>query len=247
MDLLSNLSVPELLALQWANNITRYVVLAGLTYMVFWKWCFSYFKPKFLYEKMPAASEFKREIKYSVMTTMIFLMPTLVVVLTKDLGWSKMYFHIGEKTTSWYIVSYFIVFILHDTYFYWSHRLMHSRRLYSLVHRTHHLSVEPSPLAAFAFHPLEAVVESFIFILIPLILPVHFSVIVLFTLFSLFMNIYGHLGFSIFSNQQLEKFPLKYFSHSTHHSWHHRYQRGNYGFYLQMWDRLMGTWKGPLK
>ncbi|MBA2405989.1 MAG: sterol desaturase family protein, partial [Bdellovibrionales bacterium] len=81
---------------------------------------------------------------------------------------------------------------------------------------------------------------------IPLLMPVHWSVLVLFTLFSLFMNVYGHLGFSLFRPEKIRAFPLNLLSHSTHHSWHHRFQRGNYGFYLQFWDKVMGTWKGEL-
>jgi lathosterol oxidase len=246
MEFLANLSLSELLALQWANNITRYILIAGLTYLIFWKWGFNYFKDRFLYAQKPSQKDLRREFRYSVLTTLIFLLPTVIVVSTQDLGLFKVYLNINEQSLTWYVLSFFVVFFMHDTYFYWTHRLMHGRKLYKYFHKVHHLSIEPSPLAAFAFHPLEAIVESGIFIIIPLVMPVHFSVLVFFTLFSLFMNVYGHLGFNLFSEDKLHKFPLNLLSHSTHHSWHHRYQKGNYGFYLQFWDRVMGTWKGEL-
>jgi sterol desaturase/sphingolipid hydroxylase (fatty acid hydroxylase superfamily) len=214
--------------------------------MVAWKWFFPRFRASFLYAEKPASKHLKRELKYSILTTLIFMLPTLTVIGTNRLGWSQMYMQIADRGMAWYLMSFVLVFFLHDTYFYWTHRLMHTRKLYPLFHKTHHLSLEPSPLAAFAFHPLEAIVESGIFILLPLLVPVHWSVLVLFTLFSLFMNVYGHLGFNVFSPAKLRKFPLNLLSHSTHHSWHHRFQRGNYGFYLQMWDRVMGTWQGEL-
>lgn len=246
MEFLSSLSLPELLALQWTNNLTRYFLIAGLTYMVFWKWGFRYFKDRFLYAKKPSQVDLRREIKYSVISTMIFLLPTVVIVSTGSYGWSKIYMKVADKGMTWYLLSFVVVFFLHDTYFYWTHRFMHLRKVYKYFHKTHHLSLSPSPLAAFAFHPLEAMVEAGLFLLIPLFLPVHWSVLVLFTLFSLFMNVYGHLGFNLFKPENLKKFPLNLLSHSTHHSWHHRFQRGNYGFYLQFWDRVMGTWKGEL-
>lgn len=246
MELLASLSLPELLALQWTNNLARYFLIAGLSYMFFWKWGFRFFKDRFLYAKFPSSKDLKREVKYSILSTAIFLLPTLIVVSTKDLGWSQVYLKISDKSVTWYFLSYVVVFFLHDTYFYWTHRLMHHRYFYKFFHKTHHLSINPSPLAAFAFHPLEAMVEAGMFLIIPLVLPVHWSVLVLFTLFSLFMNVYGHLGFNLFRPEKLQRFPLKMFSHSTHHSWHHRFQRGNYGFYLQFWDRMMGTWKGEL-
>ena len=246
MELLANLSLTELLTYQWVNNLTRYFLIAGLTYMIFWKWGFSYFKDRFLYSEMPNKKDLQREFKYSVLTTMIFLIPTIIIVTTKEFGLFKIYLKIDERGLAWYLISFAVVLFIHDTYFYWTHRWMHNKKFYKYFHKTHHLSVNPTPLAAFAFHPLEAIVESGVFVLIPLFIPIHWSVLVLFSLFSLFMNVYGHLGFGLFKPEKIRTFPLNIFSHSTHHSWHHRFQRGNYGFYFQFWDRAMGTWKGEL-
>ncbi len=247
MELLPTLSLEQFLGFLWINNITRYSLVAGITYFIFWKWGFEKFKDKFLYQEKPSTSDIKREIFFSVLSTMIFIIPAFIAFLLKDKGWNKVYFDISDRSISWYLFSYVLVFFIHDTYFYWTHRLMHHRKLYNLFHKVHHLSKKPTPLAAFSFHPLEALVESAVFIIISFSIPVHFSVIAIFTFFSLFMNVYGHLGFSLFSEKQLNTFPLKMFGHSTHHSWHHQYFKGNYGFYLQFWDRLMGTWKGGLK
>jgi sterol desaturase/sphingolipid hydroxylase (fatty acid hydroxylase superfamily) len=76
-----------------------------------------------------------------------------------------------------------------------------------------------------------------------MVFALHYSVLLVFTAFSLFMNVYGHLGFNLFSPEQLDRAPLRWFSHTIHHSWHHRHQRGNYGFYLLFWDRMMRTYK----
>lgn len=247
MDAVLQIPLEQFIGLQWLNTMTRYFLVAGLAYMVFWRWCFGKFQSRFLYSEMPKTEDLKREVKYSIMTSFIFLIPTILIYSVKDSGITKIYWNIGEHSVGWYLASYLVVFFLHDTYFYWNHRLMHHKRLYKYFHNIHHLSKKPTPLAAFAFHPLEAIVEAMIFPLISLVMPVHFSVLVIFSLFSLFMNVYGHLGFSLFSEKQLNSFPLKMFSHSTHHSWHHQFYKGNYGFYLQFWDRLMGTWKGGLR
>lgn len=247
MELLAKLSPLELLSLQWANNLLRYFLIAGLTYLIAWKWCFPLFEHRFLYKEMPSQKDLYREIKYSVLSTLLFLLPTIVILSVKDFGITKLYLDLNEYSLVWYVLSFFVVFIIHDTYFYWTHRLMHVKKLFPYFHRVHHLSHKPTPMAAFAFHPLEAIVESFLFLLIPLFLPVHWTVIVFFTLFSLFMNVYGHLGFNLFSLENQKKFPLNLLNHSTHHSWHHQYHLGNYGFYLQFWDRMMNTWKGELK
>ena len=245
MDLMSRYSLPQILLFQWLNNVTRYFLIAGLAYLVLWKWAFPRVKSRFLYKKPANPRDLRREIGYSVLSTLIFLVPTSLRFVLIPLGIGKLYFEIEEQGWLWYGFSFFVVFFFHDTYFYWTHRLMHHPRVFRLVHRVHHLSIEPTPLAAFAFHPLEALIESLVFLLLTLVLPLHYSVLLVFTAFSLFMNVYGHLGFSLFRRERLERAPLRWFSHTVHHSWHHRFQRGNYGFYLLFWDRLMGTYARP--
>ncbi len=48
----------------------------------------------------------------------------------------------------------------HDFYFYWIHRWMHAPALYRFFHEVHHRSFNPTPGAAFSFHPLEVLLES---------------------------------------------------------------------------------------
>ena len=49
--------------------------------------------------------------------------------------------------------------ILGDTHFYWTHRFLHTVPwLYKKIHKTHHLSVSPGPLAGISFHPVEALI-----------------------------------------------------------------------------------------
>ncbi len=247
MNAWSQLSLHELVGFFIFNNVSRYLLIAGLTYYIFWKWGFEKFKDKLIYKERPSDADIKREFRYSLLSTLIFILPTIFAYLVKDLGWNKVYWEISERGWGWYFTSFVVVFLIHDTYFYWTHRLMHHKSLYKYFHKVHHLSHKPTPLAAFAFHPLEAIVESSVFVIISFALPVHFTVIMIFTLFSLFMNVYGHLGFNFWSEKQLNSYPLKLFSHSVHHSWHHQFYKGNYGFYLQFWDRAMGTWKGGLK
>lgn len=248
MDVLSQYSPGQILGFFWLNNILRYLLVAGLTYVIFWKWGFERFKDRFLYKEKPTQKDVKREFLFSLLSTLVFLTPKLMAIPLKQLGVNnKIYFSISQYGLGWYFVSFLMVFLIHDTYFYWTHRLMHHKKLYRFFHHVHHLSKKPTPLAAFAFHPSEAFVEAVIFMIISFTMPVHFSVLLSFTFFSLFMNVYGHLGFSLFAEEKLQKAPLKYFGHPSTHSWHHQNYNGNYGFYLTFWDKAMGTFKGSLK
>lgn len=246
MEFLNTLNPAQILLLQWGNITTRYLLFAGMSYLILWKWCFPKFKDKFLYARFPNDADIRRELKYSFFTIIFIIAQTAAALLLKDLPFFKIYTDINEHGMSWYVSSFIIVFFAHDAYFYWTHRLMHLKRIFPYVHKIHHLSIHPTPFAAFAFHPFEAFIESLLFLILPMLLPLHFSVIVLFTLFSLFMNVYGHLGFDLFKKSTRDRFPLNLINHSTHHAWHHQHFNGNYGFYMPLWDKLMGTWQGEL-
>jgi sterol desaturase/sphingolipid hydroxylase (fatty acid hydroxylase superfamily) len=142
---------------------------------------------------------------------------------------------------SWLALSLPAMLLLHDTYFYWMHRVVHHPRLFKAVHRVHHLSRNPSPLAAYAFHPLEALLEMAWILPVLFLLPIHRAVLILFALLSLAMNVIGHLGVEIYPEHWKRHSIMRWLNSPTHHNDHHLHFRGNYGLYFLFWDRLMGT------
>jgi sterol desaturase/sphingolipid hydroxylase (fatty acid hydroxylase superfamily) len=125
-----------------------------------------------------------------------------------------------------------LMLFVHDTYFYWVHRAMHHPALFKIFHRVHHLSTNPSPWAAFAFHPFEALVEAGILIIIPFILPVHPMAVALFLIIMMAYNVYGHLGFELYPKSFSKSKFGKWINTSTSHNQHHLHFKGNYGLYL---------------
>jgi len=61
--------------------------------------------------------------------------------------------------------------VAHDTWFYWTHRALHDRRWFRAVHGRHHASLHPTPWAAYAFHPVEALVQAIFLPLFLLLVP----------------------------------------------------------------------------
>jgi Delta7-sterol 5-desaturase len=134
-----------------------------------------------------------------------------------------------------------VMIVLHDTYFYWTHRLMHHPRLYRLFHRTHHLSTSPTPWSAYTFSPWEALVQAGIGPLIVLTIPTHPVAFGLFMLWQISFNVFGHCGYEIFPHWFLRSRCGKILNSVTHHGMHHETFRANFGLYFNVWDRLMGT------
>lgn len=219
----------------------RYALFAGVAWLLAYK----VFRHRWLHRKiiprLPPASDIRRELGYSMLTLIIFGGVGAATVMAARHGWTRMYWNVDERGWGWFAASIVLSIVIHDTYFYWTHRWMHHRLLFPLFHRVHHLSNNPSPWAAYAFAPAEAVVEAGIFPLTVMLLPIHPLAFALFMLWQIVFNVAGHTGFE-FHPGWLMKTPLRLVLNTpTNHVMHHEKMRGNYGLYFNIWDRLMGT------
>jgi lathosterol oxidase len=143
----------------------------------------------------------------------------------------------------WYLpLSFFLCAFIHDTYFYWSHRLMHWQAVFKYVHLAHHRSIAPTPWAIFAFNPLEAVIQFIGIMLLVLFLPLHPVVLLAFLSYDTVVNAAGHTGFEMMPKGSTKHWPFKFFNTVTHHDNHHTNMRVNFGAFFTFWDRLMGTY-----
>lgn len=221
--------------------VLRYVILACAAYLIFYvlnkrRWLYRKIQPLF-----PPQTDYLRELSYSILTSLIFAGIGYLIFLTPVVRYTKTYFVIADYGMGYLVMSIILMIIIHDTYFYWTHRLMHLRKFFRIVHKVHHLSTNPSPWAAMAFHPLEAVVEAGIIVVIPFLIPVHPLALGLFLLFMMIYNVYGHLGYELYPGGFSRSFIGKWVNTSVNHNMHHETVKGNYGLYFLFWDRIMGT------
>ncbi len=219
----------------------RYSVMAGLA----WLLGYVIFKRRWLHRKIiarfPPGTEVRRELRYSLLSVLIFGIVGAATVLAARQGWTRLYWKLDEYGWSWFWLSIACTIFLHDAYFYWTHRLMHHPRLFRLFHRVHHLSMNPTPWASYAFSPLEALVQAGIFPLAAIMMPLHPLAFVIFMGWQITFNVLGHTGYE-FHPRWLMNSPLRRILNTpTNHIMHHEKIRGNYGLYFNIWDRLMRT------
>jgi len=219
----------------------RYLVLAGGAFLYFWKWKKEAWRNRRLQRENPPRHAIVREIKYSILTTLIFAIVGLLLGFGRHHGWFKIYAHVADYGWLYYAFSLTAAILVHDAYFYFAHRLMHTKFLFKHVHRVHHLSTNPSPFAAFSFHPSEAIVEAAVLPLLLLVLPMHVSAIIAFMFFMTILNVLGHLGYEIYPHGFATNKWSFWNNSSTHHNMHHRYVHCNYGLYFNLWDRIFKT------
>jgi lathosterol oxidase len=219
----------------------RYFLLAGIPFTLFYVLLPNRFSKLKIQQRAASRSDYIREIWYSILSTMVFTLVAVGLVFTPLRQYTLIYNNINEFP-GWYLgLSVVLSLILHDTYFYWMHRLLHHKNLFKHAHLLHHKSTNPSPWTSYSFHLFEAVAEGLVLVPIVFLLPMHPLSILLFTVAAFIINVYGHLGYEILPKWFRHTWLFEAFNTSVYHNLHHSKFRGNYGLYFRMWDRIMGT------
>lgn len=219
----------------------RYAIPASIAFGVFWVWKWEALAHRRIQARRPSRKAFAREIRYSMLTTLIFAGVGWSIWHLQQAGIVEVYADVAERGWPYWFASIAIAIVIHDAYFYWTHRAMHHPRLFRAVHRVHHLSTSPSPWAAYAFGPLEAFVAALVLPVVLLVMPMHRFAVFTFLIYMIVMNVIGHLGIELYPKWFARSRWTRWMSTSTHHNLHHRDFEGNYGLYFTWWDRLMKT------
>ena len=96
-------------------------------------------------------------------------------------------------------LSIFLYLFAHDTWFYWTHRLMHRPWWFKKAHAVHHESRPPTAWAAMSFHPWEALTGAIRYpCILVFIIPVHVGAIGRCALCIMtVMGVTNHMGWEI--------------------------------------------------
>ena len=185
------------------------------------------------------------EIRWSLLSAAIYGVPAGIVAWGwQNLGWTMIYTDVSIGSL-WYLpASVLLYLVAHDTWFYWTHRWMHTPRLFRIAHAIHHASRPPTAWAAMSFHPWEALTGAIVIPLLVFIVPIHVGALGVVLAIMTVMGVTNHMGWEVFP-RWLVNGPLgEWLITATHHQRHHAEYRGNYGLYFRFWDRLCGTDKG---
>ncbi|AZA48430.1 sterol desaturase family protein [Chryseobacterium carnipullorum] len=222
-------------------DMLKYILISGTFYVI----CYILYKKSLasakIQERIISKKDIKREIYYSLLSSVIMTFIIVLILNTPLVRHTLLYTTISDYSILWLIASIPIGMFIHDTYFYWLHRLLHHKKLFRHIHLVHHQSNNPTPFASYSFHILEAVGEGLILPLLLFIIPLHPFAIYTFLLFSFIINVYGHLGYEIAPQWFRTSFLFGILNTSVYHNLHHSKFHGNYGLYFRFWDRIMGT------
>ena len=219
----------------------RYILLSGAYHWIFFVVYRKMFRDRVLSTQIPKVDQIKRELLLSVYSALIFSLIGLLLLILWQKGYTKIYSDVLEYPL-WYIPFSIIIFLLvHDAYYYWLHVWMHSSKWLRRFHMHHHKSVNTTVFTSFSFHPMESVLQAliipFIFIIVPMSTMAALIVLSLMTLSA----IINHAGVEVYPIKKRPKGFGKYIIGATHHDYHHRNSKKNFGLYFTFWDRVMKT------
>lgn len=177
---------------------------------------------------------------WSVMSSAVFALAGALMIRLWQAGMTKIYLSFHAYPI-WYLpLSLIIYLVIHDTYFYWTHRWQH-RNYFQIIHFAHHESRDPTAWTSFAFHPLEALIQALILPLLIMVIPINVMVLGLFLLIMSFFGVTNHLGYEIYPHWFEKRLGL---ITATHHQHHHKNMSKNFGLYFTWWDTFLKT-EGP--
>lgn len=222
-------------------TIIRYALVTGAAYYYFWVRN----KEKYMAVKIQPQpfdhKRMRREVSNSLVTSVVVALVFALPWLEALKPYNKTYVNAADLGYAWVAGSVILLILIQDTYFYWMHRAIHHPKLFKYIHKEHHDSRDPSPFAAYSFHWSESLLEVVWVLPIMLLIPLSHLSLALFGLSSLMFNVNGHLGVDLLA-KPIAKYPaLKWLNTATLHNHHHKFFKGNYGFYFSFWDRIMKT------
>jgi len=224
----------------------RYFLIAGLFFYLLWGRPSTHHHAQRLASKKPSFPVVRHEIFMSLLSSIIYAIPGVIVIEAWKNGETALYNGAITSVTGFFYIpiSILIYMFIHDTYFYWTHRAMHSKLLFKATHFTHHKSRHPTPWAAFSFHPWEAIISAWPLPLLAFFLPIHIGAVFTLLIIMTYCSVANHAGWEIIPRQWLTGNFGNHFISASHHHLHHTNYQANFGLYFRFWDQVAGTDRG---
>ncbi|MBL8813569.1 MAG: sterol desaturase family protein [Planctomycetaceae bacterium] len=223
------------------DNLLRYIMFAGIA----WILLYDVFLNRLIHRKvipgLPARAAVMSEVQNSAVTIVVYAVVGVQTVWLVSAEYTQFYLDIHQYSWLWFWTSIVVAILIHDTWFYWTHRLLHAFRILRAVHRVHHESTNPTPWTSYSFSPLEAFIQALIFPLLLITIPMHLFAFLFFLIWMMTWNVVNHAGFEYTRPWMTRGFPGRLWMTPTGHVMHHENGHWNFGLYFLFWDRLMGT------
>ena len=234
---------PILVFLQsFLPQIGGYLAVVGLLFAVFWVWGERAFARRRVQKvKLFTTRQLRHELLYTLVTFLAGAASAGVVIVLHARGKTSIVDTLapGQELLALAWVVGIVVF--NDGWFYAWHRLLHTPRMFRLVHAVHHKSVDVNPFSSYSFHAFEGFILGAWIIPAAIFLPIPMPALALVQVVGLLNNVNSHLGYELLPSWWVKIPPFKWTASSTYHNLHHQKLKGNYALFFRFWDRIFGT------
>lgn len=183
----------------------------------------------------------KADIRLSILSGFFFSLGAACFMVCYQQGYTQAYIRWNVQDLGYCALSYILVLLLQDTYFYFLHRLSHRPFFFRWLHQGHHHSRPPTPWTCFAFEPSEAIFQTIFLLAVTFLIPLNIGVLISILLTMMIWAVGNHLGVKIVPSSSLSRKLGEWFIGSAHHLVHHQKYVMHYGLYFTFWDKLLGT------
>jgi sterol desaturase/sphingolipid hydroxylase (fatty acid hydroxylase superfamily) len=221
--------------------VFAYLIPAGFFYWLFFVRANAQNEARNVQQRRAPAADLRREVRDSLIALAFFTLYSMLLLRAITSGLTMIYWRIGEYPIYFIPIGFIVAVVAHDTYFYWTHRLIHWRPLFKHVHWTHHRSRTPTPWSMLAFQPLETIPQFVFFVLLVFLIPMHPATFFAYFMYDGMVNAAGHSGHEVVPDNWRNHRLMKYFNAVAHHDLHHTQVNCNYSQYFNIWDRLLRT------
>lgn len=175
------------------------------------------------------------EIRASMLPLAVTSLCLTIALFSQSKGWT-----VAPVEMTWWSVPLFfgISVALHDAWFYWGHRILHTKPFYRF-HRPHHLILAPSVLSSDDSGIVDTIFAHSYYALVLFVVPIPPLIYIAHRLVDQVSGLIGHAGFEHFASPSVRK-PSPLIC-TVFHDQHHQFFNYNYGIYTSVWDRLCGT------
>ncbi|MFB2549785.1 sterol desaturase family protein [Ensifer soli] len=176
-----------------------------------------------------------QEIRQSLASILVTSAMVAIGLFSQWKGWT-----IGPWEFSWLWAApqFVLCMILFDAWFYFAHRLLHTKPFYRF-HALHHKSVAPTVWSNDSIGLVDTALSQGYYAVVVFLVPFSPVILILHRAFDQINGTFGHAGFEYFASKTARHpWPMLC---TTYHDQHHAEFRYNYANYFSFWDRLLGT------
>jgi ring-1,2-phenylacetyl-CoA epoxidase subunit PaaE len=226
---------------QYFTSVVTAMAIMSTAFLIFW---YAFGKKlanrKIQLSKRAGWPQIKEEIGTTLLSFLGSTVFMFLLISLKDKGVTSFYTEAGKYGIGYEALVVVIMLLISDTWFYWSHRIMHHPKLYKWVHALHHKSLDVNPYTSTSFHVIESVWLTVWILPLALVMPISMTALGVMQVLGTFNNLKSHLGYELFPNF-LSKAPFNFLVTATNHSLHHTQYNGNYGLFFRFWDVVCKT------